>query len=123
MSNIIKAALDELSDHDVLSVEELVIVIGDMTNLGEEQMEFAFEVMTRDTILSGARLVFEREQIRLECKECEFNGPAEIIKNEGYDHTIPVLSCPRCKGPVNVSEGMACCIRSIKIREGDNVQT
>jgi hydrogenase nickel incorporation protein HypA/HybF len=123
MSDIIKAAFDELSKHDVAGVEELVIVIGDLTNLGEEQMEFAFDVMTKGTILSDARLVIEREPIRLRCKHCDFDGPAEILKNEGYDHTIPVLSCPKCKGPVNVEEGMACCIRSIKIREGGNVQT
>jgi hydrogenase nickel incorporation protein HypA/HybF len=123
MSDIIKAALDELSNYDVIGVEELVIVIGDLTNLGEDQMGFAYEVMTRDTILSGSKLVIEREPIRLKCKECDFDGPAEILRNDGYDHTIPVLSCPKCKGPVNVEEGMACCVRSIKIREGRDVQT
>jgi hydrogenase nickel incorporation protein HypA/HybF len=123
MSDIIKAALDELSKYNVIGVEELVIVIGDLTNLGEEQMGFAFEIMTKDTILSDARLVIEHERIRLKCKQCDFDGPAEILKNEGYDHTIPVLSCPKCKGAVNVEEGMACCIRSIKIKEGNNVQT
>ncbi|MCL1904652.1 MAG: hydrogenase maturation nickel metallochaperone HypA [Methanomassiliicoccaceae archaeon] len=117
MSDIIKAALDELSKHDVLGVEELVILIGDLTSLGEEQMTFAFEVMSKDTLLSGAKLVIEHEPIRLKCKECGFDGPAEILRNEGYDHSVPVLSCPECGGPVNIVNGMECCIRSIKIRE------
>ncbi|MDR0334528.1 MAG: hydrogenase maturation nickel metallochaperone HypA [Methanomassiliicoccaceae archaeon] len=118
MSDIIKATLEELSKHDVAGVEELVLVIGDLTNLGEDQMTFAFEVMSRDTILADAKLIIESEPIRLKCKVCDFDGPAEILRNEGYDHTIPVLSCPECSGPVNVTEGMACRIRSIKIREG-----
>jgi hydrogenase nickel incorporation protein HypA/HybF len=122
MSDIIKAALNELSKYDVGGVEEVVIVIGDLTNLGEEQLTFAFDVMVKDTILFGSQLVIEHEPIRLKCKVCEFDGPAEIIKNEGYDHTIPVLSCPKCNGPVNVTEGMACCVRSVKIREGKDVQ-
>jgi hydrogenase nickel incorporation protein HypA/HybF len=121
MSEIIKAALDELSKHDIDGVEELTIVIGDLTNLGEEQMAFAFEIMSKDTILSGARLVIEREAIRLKCKMCDFDGPAEILRNEGYDHSIPVLSCPVCSGPVNVEEGMACRIASLKIREAADV--
>ena len=122
MADIIKAVLDELSKHDVACVEEVVIVIGDLTNLGEEQLLFAFEVMTKDTLLSGARLVTEHEPIRLKCEACGFDGPADVLKNEGYDHSIPVLSCPECKGPVKVTEGMACCVRSIKIREDADVQ-
>ena len=118
MSDIIKATLDELSKHNVNAVEELVIVIGDLTNLGEEQLTFAFEVMTKETILSGAKLVIEHEAIRLKCKACDFDGPANILRNEGYGHSVPVLSCPKCNGPVNVIEGMACCVRSVKIREG-----
>ena len=123
MSDIIKATLEELSGHNVIGVEELMIVIGDLSNLGEDQMTFAFEVMTKDTILAGSKLVIERELIHLKCKACDFDGPAEIIRNEGYDHSIPVLSCPKCNGPVNVIEGNGCRIRSIRIREGGSVQT
>jgi len=123
MSDIIKAVLGELSKHNVAGVEEIVLVIGDLTNLGEEQLTFAFEIMSKDTVLEGSRLTIEQEPIRLKCKACGFDGPAEIIKNEGYDHSIPVLSCPKCNGPVNVIEGMACRVRSIKIREGGDVQT
>ncbi|MCL2143131.1 MAG: hydrogenase/urease maturation nickel metallochaperone HypA [Methanomassiliicoccaceae archaeon] len=121
MSDIIKAVLDELSKYDVEGVEEVVIVIGDLTNLGEEQLVFAFEVMSQDTVLEGSKLIVEHEKIRLKCKVCDFDGPAEVIMNEGYDHSIPVLSCPRCSGPVNVIKGMECCLRSVKIREGTDV--
>ena len=118
MSEIIKAALDELSEHDVIGTEELVMLVGDLTGLGEDQLSFAYEIMTKDTVLSGSRLVIEREPVRIECGECGFDGPARIIKTEGYDHSVPVLSCPECGGAVKIREGMACCLRSIKIREG-----
>ena len=121
MSGIIKAALEELSKHDVREAEEIVVVIGDLTNLGEEQLSFAFEVMSKETILSGADLVIEREAVRIRCRECDFDGPAGILRSEGYDHCVPVLSCPKCSGPVNVTEGMACSIRSIRIKEGSSV--
>jgi len=123
MSDIIKAVLDELGSHDVHEVDELVIVIGDMTNLGKDQMTFAFEVMTKDTILSGAELIIENEPIRILCKECGYDGSPDIIRSEGYDHSVPVLSCPKCNGSVNVTEGMSCRIRSIRIKEGGDVQT
>ena len=121
MSDIINAVLDELKGHDVHSVEEVAITVGDLTNLGDDQMEFAFEVMTRDTILSGAKLIIDHEHVRLFCGECNYDGEADILRNEGYDHSVPILSCPRCKGPVKVTEGMACRIRSVRIKEGDDV--
>ena len=123
MSDVIKAVLDELSKHDVREVEEIVIVVGDLTNMGEEQLSFAFEAMSADTILSGSELVIEKEPIRIRCKECGFDGPAGILRNEGYDHSIPVLSCPNCDGQVTVVEGMSCRVRSIRIKEGGDVQT
>ena len=122
MSDIINAVLDELKGHNVHEVEEVIIVIGDMTNLGGDQMAFAFEVMTKDTILSGAKLTIDHEPVRLLCEECDYDGEAEILRNEGYDHSIPILSCPICNGAVKVTEGMACRIRSIRIKEGGDVQ-
>jgi len=119
MSDIIKAVLDELSEHSVAGVEEVSILIGELTNLGEDQMTFAFEVMTKDTILSGSALRIEYEAVRLKCRTCDFDGPAKILKNDGYDHTIPLLSCPECGGHVNVTKGMECCVRSIKVRSID----
>jgi hydrogenase nickel incorporation protein HypA/HybF len=123
MSEMIKATLDKLSGYNVAGVEEVVILIGDLTNLGDDQLTFAYEVMTKDTILSDSKLVIEHESIRIKCKLCDFDGPAEIMRNDGYDHSIPVLSCPECRGPVTVEDGMACCVRSVKIREDTDVQT
>ena len=119
MSELIKATLDELSKHNVKAAEELTLVIGDLTNLGEDQLSFAFEVMSKDTILANAKLTIEREPIRLKCKVCDFDGPANILMNEGYGHSVPVLSCPECNGPVNVIEGMACGVRSVKVSQNE----
>jgi len=123
MSDIMNAVLDELKGYDVHEVEELILVIGDMTNLGDDQMTFAFEVMAKDTILSAAKLTIEHEAIRILCKECGYDGAPEILKSEGYDHSVPVLSCPECNGPVKVTEGMSCRVRSIMIKEAGDVQT
>lgn len=119
ISDIVKAVLGELSKHDITGVDEVSLVIGELTNLGEDQMTFAFEVMTKDTILSGSRLVIEYEPVHLKCKVCDFDGPAKILKNDGYEHTIPILSCPDCNGGVNVTKGMECCVKSIKVKSKD----
>jgi len=115
MSSVIRAALEELEKHDVSAVEEMVLVIGDLTSLGEDQLTFAYEVMTRDTPLEGSKLVIEHENVCLLCSSCGYDGPAETLENDYHEHTIPILSCPKCGGSVKVTAGEACRISSLKI--------
>jgi hydrogenase nickel incorporation protein HypA/HybF len=112
---VIRAALAELEKHEVSAVEELVLIIGDLTSLGEDQMAFAYEVMTRDTPLEGSRLVIEHEKVNLLCSSCGYDGPAETLENDYNEHTIPILSCPKCGGGVKVTAGEACRISSLKV--------
>jgi len=115
MSSVIRAALEELERHDVSSVEEMVLVVGDLTSLGEDQLRFAYEVMTRDTQLEGSVLVIEHENVRLLCSSCGYDGPAKTFESDYHEHTIPILSCPECGGNVKVTAGETCRIKSLKI--------
>jgi Zn finger protein HypA/HybF (possibly regulating hydrogenase expression) len=117
MSDIIKAAVAELEKHDVIRVEELVILIGDLTSLGEDQLQFAYEVMTKNTILENSVLVVEHEEVMIRCTKCNYGGKAETLKNDCHEHTVPILACPKCSASVTITKGQACAIRSIKIQE------
>jgi Zn finger protein HypA/HybF (possibly regulating hydrogenase expression) len=117
MSGLISAILKELENYKVVKVTEVVLTIGKLTNLGVEQMEFAFEIMTRDTALDGSRLIIEEEPIEVICNSCSYEGP---IKNAefGDDHvSIPVLSCPECGSAIKLVKGQACCVKTVDIEE------
>lgn len=118
VSGIIDAAVAELKNHNVTKVDELTVIIGDLTSLGEEQMQFAYEVMIKDTPLEGSIIRFEREPVNLRCK-CGFEGPADTISNDFYNHVVPVLSCPECKGGVEITSGQTCRIKSMTVQEED----
>ena len=116
MTSVIEAALSELEKHDVTDVEELVLLVGDLTSLGEDQLQFAYEIMTRNTVLDGSKLVVEHEEVRIRCK-CGYDGKAETLENDYHEHTVPILACPLCSGPVEITAGQSCMIRSLKITE------
>ena len=118
MSDIIKAALAELTKYDVLKVEELQLVIGDLTSLGEDQLRFAYEIMTKNTILENSELMVEAEHVRLKCAGCGYEGPADTLESDYHEHTVPILSCPECGGGVEITAGEACRISTIKFTEG-----
>lgn len=117
MDSIIKAALAELDKYDVSAVEELVLVIGDLTSLGEDQLQFAYEIMTKNTILEGSKLTVEQEHVNVLCGACGYDGPAGTLESDYHEHTIPIISCPSCGGKVKVTAGESCKISSIKIME------
>ena len=117
MSGIIDAVMAELAKHDVEKVEEVNLVVGEMTYLGKDQLTFAYEIMTRDTPLEGSTLVFEDEKAEVSCPSCGFQGPAEYYVDESFHNNIPKLSCPKCGAGVKVTKGKSCRISSIKVVE------
>jgi hydrogenase nickel incorporation protein HypA/HybF len=114
MSGIVESVLKELEKHDVLRVEEVVLTLGELTFLGEEQLQFAYEIITRDTLLNGSKLVIEPEETELLCLSCGFQGKADKLGEE-YHMSMPSLVCPKCRGKVKVLKGQSCRVTSMKV--------
>ncbi len=119
IANMVDAILKELEKYNVKSVDNVNILIGDLTSLGVEQLEFAYEIVTRDTILEGSKLVIEREEVRVKCHSCGYEGPAENLESDFYDHCVPILACPKCGGGVDITAGEACRVKDLNITEAD----
>lgn len=116
MASIVEAVLQELATHDIEKVEEVDLVIGELTFLGVDQLEFAFEIITRGTILEGSKLNTGQEKIEVRCPSCEYQGPVDYLR-EGDHFSVPNLACPRCGGAVEVIKGKSCGVRSVKVVE------
>jgi len=118
MASIVEAVLEELKKHDVEKVEEVHMVIGELTFLGKEQLEFAYEIVTRGTILEGSKLVMADEKVQVLCRSCGYSGGVEYVSGGGQDHVIPNLSCPKCSSMVEVTKGKSCAVTSLKVVQG-----
>ena len=118
MADIVDAVLNELQKYKVTKVNEVTIVIGDLTQLGEEQLQFAWEVLTDSNIMKGSKLTIKHEPVELRCHGCGYEGPAKSVDfGDGMSHAIPLLSCPECGGKVEVTSGNGCRIESFDIEE------
>ena len=53
----------------------------------------------------------------------EADKTSKVVKTlEGGDysgHSVPVLCCPECNGPVDILEGQSCCVKCMDIETGD----
>ena len=120
VTSLVDAVIRELDRYDVVKVNSINVLIGDLTNLGEEQLKFAYEIVTRGTILEGSEMIIEHERIELHCDSCGFDGPAKVISDPDFDtHSIPILACPKCGGPVIVTSGQSCTVTSMDIEEAE----
>ncbi len=115
---IADAVAEELSRRGFSKVNSVTVLVGDLTSLGEEQMSFAWEVVTRGTVLDGSALEFERVPIEVRCGSCGYVGPVRMLEDPDYDsHAVPVLSCPECGGPIEVVRGMECAVKCMDVED------
>ena len=120
VSTLVEAIIKELVKYNVTKVNSVTVVIGELTNLGEEQMSFAYEIVTRGTILEGSKFIIEKEPIELHCDSCGYDGPAKVILDPDFDtHSIPILACPECGGQVTVTKGQSCVVKCMDIEEAE----
>ncbi len=119
-TGIVDAVIQELSGYRIEKVNAVNIAIGDMTSLGDEQMRFVYEIVTRGTILEGSELSIEHVPVEVECDSCGYRGPARMLTDPDYEsHSVPILSCPDCGGRIRVVKGMECTVRSMDIEEAE----
>jgi hydrogenase nickel incorporation protein HypA/HybF len=113
MSQIVDSILSEANKRKATKIEEVDLQIGEYTMLGEEQLKFAYEVLSKDTILKGSKLNIGHIEGKIECA-CGYRGRIEPSPDSPH-RIVPILECPKCKGAAKIVEGRECVIRNIRM--------
>lgn len=115
MQSIVNTILERLKEYRVERVERVVLEIGKLTFLGKAQLIFAFEVLSAETPLKGAKLEIVDVEPEIECRKCSYQGSLPYQEHESYHLMLPLFKCPRCGAPVNVVRGKECIIKSVEM--------
>ncbi len=116
---VVKQVLASLSSYEVIKVERVDLLVGELTFLGEEQMKFAYDVLVKGTVLEGSELRITRSPALVECPACGFRGPITHEDNPAFHVTSPVFSCPECGGRVEIISGKECTVTGIRAEVED----
>ncbi|NMC12942.1 MAG: hydrogenase maturation nickel metallochaperone HypA [Chloroflexi bacterium] len=84
--NILKIALRHANENNAKIINDIYLVIGDLSSIVDDAVEFYWNIVAENTIAKDARLHFKRIQAILQCQECL----AE------YQLSQKELSCPKC---------------------------
>lgn len=113
MSQMIEGIVEEARKWRAERVEEVVLELGEFTMLGEEQLRFAYEVLTKDNILKGSKLTIVPIKGAVEC-DCGFRG--QMSPSEDSPHRpVPVLECPKCGGLARIVGGRECTVKNLRV--------
>lgn len=114
-SQIVRNVLEEAKKHRAKKVKEVSLVIGRLTFLGLEQIRFAYETLTRGTIMEGSNLLVKECEGIVECKSCKFKGAVKYEDNLKYHISTPMMQCSKCGGPVKIVRGKECIVKRVRL--------
>jgi len=112
MSQIVDLILTEAKKRNAEKVQHVNLDIGEFTFLGEEQLRFAFEILTKGTIAEDAGLDIYTKPGTIECT-CGYSGSPK--RPEDIHTLAPILMCPKCGRIARVREGLGCTVRDIEL--------
>lgn len=105
--SLLQIALDAAAGAGATRVLEIDVVIGELTSMVDDSVQFYFDALSRDTAAAGARLRFRREPAVASCSACGHRAPVR-----------PPLSatCEACGAhALTVAGGQAFYVDSIEV--------
>lgn len=114
-SEIVKVAVREAEKRGAKQVKSVHLIVGKLTHLSKEQLTFCYNILKKDTILKGSKLIITEQEPKVECSRCGYLGPInKVVDDEGGLWAVS-LACPKCGEPVKIREGLECRIKAIRM--------
>ena len=104
--SMLSLALEKAKEAKASRIRRINLVLGELSGVVSDCVQFYFEVIGKDTIASGAELAFEIRPTRLRCRSCETTFHPEDSQ----------WSCPSCReAAVDIIAGRECYLESIEV--------
>jgi len=112
---IVKTILEAAEEQGAQRIERVELVIGDLTFLSPDQIEFWVGELLRGTIGEGAEIVVESRPACIKCATCGREGEVDVADDPFYHYTGVNPACPECEGSeVEIVSGTECLIQSLR---------
>lgn len=84
---ILKICQDEQNKAKFKKINEIRIMVGELTGLVPNCIDYYFDIISKGTVAEGAKLIINKVPIKIKCNEC--NNISQIGKGQ--------YGCPVCK--------------------------
>ncbi len=129
-AGIISIVEDTVKREDIVRVLEVEVEVGLLSLVDLESLRFALEVMSKNTVLEGARITFKTVEPMLRCSRCGAEWGLSRGEIEGLDdaskialHMYPeavarLFRCPRCgSSETEIASGRDVRVSKLRVEE------
>jgi len=104
--SILSIALEKANSAKASRISRINIVIGELSSIVDECVQFYFDFLGKDTIAAQATLSFQHPPVRLRCRNC-----TTIFSPDSLD-----WACPNChESKIEIISGRECHVESIEV--------
>ena len=104
--SMLEIVLQQAEKARAKKVTKINLIIGDMTGVVSDSVQFYLDILTKDTIAEGAQVSFTLVSSQGKCRQC-----GQIFTLPEFDWT-----CPNCQGKIiDVISGKELFVESIEV--------
>ncbi|MFC1949380.1 hydrogenase maturation nickel metallochaperone HypA [Chloroflexota bacterium] len=104
--SILNIALEKAEEAKASRVTNINLVVGELSGVVDDCVEFYFDFMSKDTIAAGASLSFSHPPVQLRCQNC-----STVFSPDGV-----VWTCPGCQQRgIEIISGRELYIESLEV--------
>lgn len=108
--SILEIIQTEATRAGAIHVDEVTVVIGELTSFADDSIRFYFDELARGTMAEGASLKFQKLEARATCNSCG----ADFRPRNAF------FSCPECRSAVfELRQGQELFIESIDVSQAE----
>ncbi len=109
---LLKTVLDAAHQAGARRVRTVHVVVGALTGIVDDSVQFYFDLLSQGTLAEDARLCFQREPARGSCQRC----------GHTFAVTPPLTPmCPACgSSQLQVTGGTSFYVRSIEVEDDED---
>lgn len=93
--------------------------IGELCQIEEEPLRFAYQSIITDTALAGSVLEIENVAAAVHCPHCSYTGRPKYWEGALSDTPVATLECPVCGKAATAVQGEDCAIKSVKFLQNE----
>jgi hydrogenase nickel incorporation protein HypA/HybF len=104
--SVLSLAMEKAGAAKASRIIRINLVVGELSGIVSECIQFYFDFISKDTIAGGAELTFEVKPTKLQCRKCE-----TIFTPRDSD-----WACPDChEANIEIVSGRECYMESIEV--------